>query len=115
VKKLGGVNRPSIILVVASVVLCAGLASLALAVSLQGHLKETQGQLRDVQGQLEETQGQLQKIQEPRTRQQNTAKGGEGPAGKESSTPSTTSKIRTQDNAKSQSKHPEGSLREGEG
>ena len=111
-KKLA--TGPLITLVVALVVLFAGLAAFLLAIYLQGQLKETRGQLQDVQGQLEETQGQLQKIQEARAPQQNATKGGVGPAARGSSTPSTTNKSGPQDNAKNQSPIPQNPPQEGQ-
>ncbi len=89
-KKFAGEARPSIILVVALVMLFAGLAALLLANSLRGELEEAQGQLQD-------TRSELQKAQQAKNRQ-----------------PGTLTKSQPQGSAKNQSQSPKSSIQEGQ-
>jgi hypothetical protein len=90
VKKFAGEARPSIILVVALVMLLVGLAALLLANSLRGQLEEAQGQLQD-------TRGELQKAQQAKNRQ-----------------PGTVTKSQPPGSAKNQSQSPKSSIQEGQ-
>ncbi len=87
-KKFAGEARPSIILVVALVMLFAGLAALLLANSLRGQLEEAQGQLQD-------TRSELQKAQQAKNRQ-----------------PGTVTKSQPQGSAKNQSQSPKSPAQE---
>ena len=101
---LTGATGSAITLVVALVMLLAGVAALLLANSLRGQLEETRVQLRDAQG-------ELQQMQAAKDLQQKTAEGGAGPAGRQ---PGTANKSETQDSTKDRAKDPKTSTRQGQ-